>query len=75
MRHQDENDLPDAAIKAMWEEGEPVELADRPPRPVAELIPPHPLSRRLLATSTSHSGPTDVSEQIEEILRSESEGH
>lgn len=37
MGYPDENDLPDAAIKAMWDEGEPVELADRPPRPVVEM--------------------------------------
>ncbi len=34
-----ENDLPDAAIKAMWDEGEPVELADRSPRPAVEIAP------------------------------------
>lgn len=39
MGHPEENDLPDTAIKAMWEEGEPVELSDRPPRPVVEITP------------------------------------
>lgn len=39
MGYPDENDLPDAAIKAMWDEGKPVELADRLPRPAVEVVP------------------------------------
>jgi len=49
MRHPDENDLPDAAIKAMSDEGAPVELADRAPPPVVEVIQAHLGGRRLLA--------------------------
>jgi hypothetical protein len=39
MEHPDENDLPDSAIKAMWDEGEPVELAAGPERVVVEVTP------------------------------------
>lgn len=39
MEYPDENDLPDSAIRAMWDEGEPVELAAGPERPVVEITP------------------------------------
>lgn len=39
MGYPDENDLSDIAIKAMWDEGEPVELAGRSPRPMVEIAP------------------------------------
>jgi hypothetical protein len=39
MDYPDENDLPDSAIKAMWDEGEPVELATEPHRPVVNAAP------------------------------------
>jgi hypothetical protein len=37
MDYPDENDLPDTAVKAMWDEGEPVELAAGPERPIVEV--------------------------------------
>jgi hypothetical protein len=37
MDYPDENDLPDTAVKAMWDEGEPVELAAGPERPTVEV--------------------------------------
>jgi hypothetical protein len=39
MEYPDENDLPDSAIKAMWDEGEPVELATGPEQPIVEVAP------------------------------------
>jgi hypothetical protein len=42
MGFHDENDLPDTAIKAMWDEGEPVELADGPEGTVVEVTPSPP---------------------------------
>jgi hypothetical protein len=39
MEYPDENDLPDSAIKAMWDEGEPVELATGPEQPIVEITP------------------------------------
>jgi hypothetical protein len=39
MEYPDENDLPDRAISAMWDEGEPVELAAGPERTVVEIAP------------------------------------
>jgi hypothetical protein len=39
MGYADENDLPDTAIKAMWDEGEPVELAAGPEGTVVEITP------------------------------------
>jgi hypothetical protein len=39
MEYPDENDLPDHAIRAMWEAGEPVELATGPQQPVVEVAP------------------------------------
>jgi hypothetical protein len=39
MAYTDENDLPDAAIKAMWDEGEPIELAAGPERIVVQVTP------------------------------------
>jgi hypothetical protein len=42
MGYPDENDLPDTAIKAMWDEGEPVELAAGPQGIVVEVTPSPP---------------------------------
>lgn len=39
MDYPDENDLPDSAVKAMWDEGESVELAAGPERPVVQVAP------------------------------------
>lgn len=39
MEHPDENDLPDSAIKAMWDEGEPVELAAGPVGTIIHVAP------------------------------------
>jgi hypothetical protein len=44
MEYPDENDLPDSAIRAMWDAGEPVELAAGPERAVVE-VTPSPWSR------------------------------
>jgi hypothetical protein len=52
MEYLDENDLPDSAIKAMWDEGEPVDLAAGPERPVVE-IAPSPWSRPTPGTTVA----------------------
>jgi hypothetical protein len=39
MGYADENDLPDATIKAMWDEGEPIELATGPETTVVQVTP------------------------------------
>jgi hypothetical protein len=39
MEYPDENDLPDSAIRAMWDEAEPVGIAAGPQRAVVEVAP------------------------------------
>jgi hypothetical protein len=52
MEHPDENDLPDSAIKAMWDEGEPVEFAAGPQRAIVH-ITPSPWSRPAPGTTVA----------------------
>ncbi len=57
MEHPDENDLPDSAIKAMWDEGEPVELAaGTMSDQLWDSISLHKTSTRVQATHDTHTG-------------------